>query len=149
MSYAVSTIYGEGQKFASSINQGSMYMEVSYTNALKFDNNFTITQPRSDAIVEPTVSNYVAMDRPFFMGTFEGFWVHKIYNDGHLVYTIQGVDQDMFIPIQHDIVESVSMDLPTESIPYDGPVRPPVPAPGVTAILGIAAFVASLKKRHR
>ena len=59
MGYAVSTIYGEGQIFASSINQGSMYMEVSYTNPLKFDNNFTITEPRSEAIVQPTVSNYV------------------------------------------------------------------------------------------
>jgi hypothetical protein len=147
MGYAVSTIYDVGQKFSSSIDQGSMYMEVSYTNLLKFDPTLTIMEPRSEAIVEPTVSNYVAATRPFFMGSFDGFWVHKVYNNGNLVMTVQTVDQDMFIPVQHDRVESVSMGLPTESIPYDGPVRPPVPAPGVGVILGLAALCAIGRKR--
>jgi hypothetical protein len=147
MGYSVSTIYDVGQKFASSIDQGSMYMEVSYTNPLKFDPTLTIAEPRSEAIVEPTVSNYVAATRPFFMGSFDGFWVHKVYNNGNLVMTVQTVDQDMFIPVQHDRVESVSMQLPTESIPFDGPVRPPVPAPGVGVMLGLAAIIAIGRRR--
>jgi len=147
MGYAVSTIYDIGQKFSSSIDQGSMYMEVSYTNPLKFDPTLTIMEPRSEAIVEPTVSNYVAATRPFFMGSFDGFWVHKVYNNGNLVMTVQTVDQDMFIPVQHDRVESVSMQLPTESIPFDGPVRPPVPAPGVGVMLGLAAIIAIGRRR--
>jgi hypothetical protein len=108
MGYAVSTIYGEGQKFASSIDQGSMYMEVSYTNPLKFDPTLTITEPRSGAIVQPTVTNYPQVPNSYFMGRFDGFWVHRIYRDGKLVTTIQGVDQDLFIPMQYDRVESVS-----------------------------------------
>jgi hypothetical protein len=147
MGYSVSKIYDVGQKFASSIDQGSMYMEVSYTNPLKFDPTLTIMEPRSEAIVEPTVSNYVSSLRPYFMGSFDGFWIHKVYNNGNLVMTVQTVDQDMFIPVQHDRVESVSMELPTESIPYDGPVRPPVPAPGVTAMLGLAAIIAIGRRR--
>ena len=147
MGYAVSTIYDIGQKFSSSIDQGSMYMEVSYTNPLKFDPTLTIMEPRSEAIVEPTVSNYVAATRPFFMGSFDGFWIHKVYNNGNLVMTVQTVDQDMFIPVQHDRVESVSMQLPTESIPFDGPVRPPVPAPGVGVMLGLAAIIAIGRRR--
>jgi len=147
MGYSVSTIYDIGQKFSSSIDQGSMYMEVSYTNPLKFDPTLTIAEPRSEAIVEPTVSNYVAATRPFFMGSFDGFWVHKVYNNGNLVMTVQTVDQDMFIPVQHDRVESVSMEFPTESIPYDGPVRPPVPAPGVGVMLGLAAIIAIGRRR--
>ena len=147
MGYSVSTIYDVGQKFASSIDQGSMYMEVSYTNPLKFDPTLTIAEPRSEAIVEPTVSNYVAATRPFFMGSFDGFWVHKVYNNGNLVMTVQTVDQDMFFPVQHDRVESVSMQLPTESIPFDGPVRPPVPAPGVGVMLGLAAIIAIGRRR--
>jgi hypothetical protein len=147
MGYSVSTIYDVGQKFASSIDQGSMYMEVSYTNPLKFDPTLTIAEPRSEAIVQPTVSNYVAATRPFFMGSFDGFWVHKVYNNGNLVMTVQTVDQDMFIPVQHDRVESVSMQLPTESIPFDGPVRPPVPAPGVGVMLGLAAIIAIGRRR--
>ena len=146
MGYAVSTIYDIGQKFSSSIDQGSMYMEVSYTNPLKFDPTLTIMEPRSEAIVEPTVSNYAAATRPFFMGSFDGFWIHKVYNNGNLVMTVQTVDQDMFIPVQHDRVESVSMGY-MESIPYGGPVRPPVPAPGVGAMLGLAALFAVGRKR--
>lgn len=146
MAYAVSTIYGEGQKFYQSINQGSMYMEVSYTNPLKFDPNFTITTPRDEAYVEPTVSNYAAPAHDYFMGNFSGFWVHKIYRDGHLVYTTQGVNQDLFIPIQYDSIQSVSLNV-SESIPYDGPVRPPVPAPGVGVMLGLAALCVWGRKR--
>ena len=147
MGYSVSTIYNIGQKFSSSIDQGSMYMEVSYTNPLKFDPTLTIMEPRSEAIVEPTVSNYVAATRPYFMGSFDGFWIHKIYYRGNLVMTVQTVNQDMFIPVHHDRIESVSMQLPTESIPYDGPVRPPVPAPGVSVMLGLAALCAIGRKR--
>jgi hypothetical protein len=147
MSYSVSTIYGEGQNFYESINQGSMYMEVSYTNPLKFDSNFTITEPHSEAIVQPTVSNYAAPPRNYFMGNFTGFWVHKIYCNGNLVYTTQGVNQELFIPIQHDRIESVSMSTSAETIPYDGPVRPPVPSPAVSALLGIAALCAWGRKR--
>lgn len=146
MGYAVSTIYDIGQKFSSSIDQGSMYMEVSYTNPIVFDNTLTITEPRSEAIVQPTVSNYVKAARPHFMGSFSGFWIHKIYRDGHLIYTTQGVNQDLYIPVQHDYVESVSMGY-MESLPYDGPVRPPVPAPGVGAMLGLAALFAVGRKR--
>lgn len=147
MSYSVSTIYGEGQNFYESINQGSMYMEVSYTNPLKFDPNFTITEPHSEAIVQPTVSNYAAPSHGYFMGNFTGFWVHKIYCNGNLVYTTQGVNQELFIPIQHDRIESVSMSTSAETIPYDGPVRPPVPSPAVSALLGIAALCAWGRKR--
>lgn len=149
MGYAVSTIYGEGQKFYESINQGSMYMEVSYTNPLKFDNTLTITEPIGESIVQPTVSNYAAPPRNYFMGNFTGFWVHKIYRDGHLVYTTQGVNQDLFIPIHFDQIESVAMSFTAESIPYDGPVRPPVPSPAVSAMLGLAALCAWGRKRFK
>jgi hypothetical protein len=148
MAYAVSTIYGEGQKFYESINQGSVYMEVSYTNPLKFDPNFTITTPRDEAYVEPTISNYAAPAHDYFMGNFTGFWVHKIYRDGHLVYTTQGVNQDLFIPMQYDTIQSVSLNV-SETIPYDGPVRPPVPAPGVGVMLGLAALCVWGRKRFK
>lgn len=150
MSYTnISTIYSEGQKFYQTINQGSVYMEVSYTNPLKFDPNFSITQPYGNAIAGTTVSNYSMPAHDYFMGNFAGFWVHRIYREGHLVYTVQGVDQDLFIPIQHDEIRSVSLNTVSESIPYDGPVRPPVPAPGVSAMIGIAAIVLVSRKRKK
>ena len=150
MSYTnISTIYSEGQKFYQTINQGSVYMEVSYTNPLKFDANFSITQPYENAIAGTTVSNYSMPAHDYFMGNFAGFWVHRIYREGHLVYTVQGVDQDLFIPIQHDEIRSVSLNTVSESIPYDGPVRPPVPAPGVSAMIGIAAIMLVSRKRKK
>ena len=146
---SVSLIYGQGNLFSSSINEGSMYVGVSYTKPLTFDNTLTITEPIGEAIVQPTVSNYPQVPHNFFMGSFEGFWVHKIYRDGHLVYTTQGVDQDLFIPIQHDRIESVSMNVAADVIPgpYEGPVRPPVPSPGVSAMLGLAALCAWGRQR--
>lgn len=146
---SVSLIYGQGNLFSTSINEGSMYVEVSYTKPLTFDNTLTITEPIGEAIVQPTVSNYPQVPHNFFMGSFDGFWVHKISRDGHLVYTTQGVDQDLFIPIQHDRIESVSMNVAADVIPgpYEGPVRPPVPSPGVSAMLGLAALCAWGRQR--
>jgi hypothetical protein len=81
------------------------------------------------------------------MGSFDGFWVHKIYREGNLVMTVQTVDQDMFIPMHYDRIESVCMEFPTESIPYDGPVRPPVPAPGMGLLVAMATLVAFSRRR--
>lgn len=146
---SVSLIYGQGNLFSTFINEGSMYVEVSYTKPLTFDNTLTITEPIGEAIVQPTVSNYPQVPHNFFMGSFDGFWVHKIYREGNLVMTIQGVNQDMFIPIQHDRIESVSMNVAADVIPgpYEGPVRPPVPSPGVSAMLGLAALCAWGRQR--
>ena len=144
---SVSLIYGQGNLFSSSINEGSMYVEVSYTKPLTFDNTLTITEPIGEAIVQPTVSNYQQIPHNFFMGSFDGFWVHKIYRERNLVMTVQTVDQDMFIPMHYDRIESVCMEFPTESIPYDGPVRPPVPAPGMGLLVAMATLVAFSRRR--
>jgi len=140
-------IYGQGNIFSTSINEGSMYVEVSYTKPLTFDNTLTITEPIGEAIDHPTVSNYPQIPHNFFMGSFDGFWVHKIYREGNLVMTVQTVDQDMFIPMHYDRIESVCMEFPTESIPYDGPVRPPVPAPGMGLLVAMATLVAFSRRR--
>jgi MYXO-CTERM domain-containing protein len=59
--------------------------------------------------------------------------------------TVQTVDQDMFIPVAHDRIESVCMQVSTELNGSD--CEPPdVPAPGVLAMLGLAALIA---KRSR
>ena len=148
MGYAVSTIYDIGQKFSSSIDQGSMYMEVSYTNPLKFDPTLTITESRSEAIVQPTVTNYPQVPHSYFMGRFDGFWVHRIYWDGNLVTTIQGVNQDLFIPMQYDRVESVSMTTEADNPEYEGPVgHPHVPGPSSGLLFAMAVICLAGRKR--
>ena len=148
MAYAVSTIYGEGQKFYESINQGSMYMEVSYTNPLKFDSTLTITEPRAEAINLPTVTNYATPPHNYFMGSFDGFWVHKLYKDGNLIYTIQGVDQELFIPISYDRIESVSMPVAlTPGGVVESRHDPCVPSTGTSVIMAFAAMCALYQRK--
>ena len=144
---SVSLIYGQGNLFSTSINEGSMYVEVSYTKPLTFDNTLTITEPIGEAIVQPTVSNYPQVPHNFFMGSFDGFWVHKIYREVNLVMTVQGVNQDMFIPVSYDRIESVCMDLVPEELTDDPQYHPHVPAPGMGLLVAMATLVAF--KRHR
>ena len=144
---SVSLIYGQGNLFSTSINEGSMYVEVSYTKPLTFDNTLTITEPFGEAIDHPTVSNYPQIPHNFFMGSFDGFWVHKIYREGNLVMTVQGVNQDMFIPVSYDRIESVCMDLVPEELTDDPPYRPNVPAPGMGLLVAMATLVAFSRRR--
>jgi hypothetical protein len=144
---SVSLIYGQGNLFSTSINEGSMYVEVSYTKPLTFDNTLTITEPIGEAIVQPTVSNYPQVPHNFFMGSFDGFWVHKIYREGNLVMTVQGVNQDMFIPVSYDRIESVCMDLVPEELTDDPQYHPHVPAPGMGLLVAMATLVALKRQR--
>ena len=144
---SVSLIYGQGNLFSTSINEGSMYIEVSYTKPLTFDNTLTITEPIGEAIVQPTVSNYPQVPHNFFMGSFDGFWVHKIYREGNLVMTVQGVNQDMFIPVSYDRIESVCMDLVPEELTDDPQYHPHVPAPGMGLLVAMATLVALKRQR--
>ena len=144
---SVSLIYGQGNLFSTSINEGSMYVEVSYTKPLTFDNTLTITEPIGEAIVQPTVSNYPQVPHNFFMGSFDGFWVHKIYREGNLVMTVQGVNQDMFIPVSYDRIESVCMDLVPEELTDDPQYHPHVPAPGMGLLVAMATLVAFKRQR--
>jgi hypothetical protein len=142
---SVSLIYGQGNLFSTSINEGSMYVEVSYTKPLTFDNTLTITEPIGEAIVQPTVSNYPQIPHNFFMGSFDGFWIHKIYREGNLVMTVQGVNQDMFIPVSYDRIESVCMNLVPEELTDDP--HPNVPAPGMGLLVAMATLVAFSRRR--
>jgi hypothetical protein len=144
---SVSLIYRQGNLFSTSINEGSMYVEVSYTKPLTFDNTLTITEPIGEAIAQPTVSNYPQIPHIFFMGSFDGFWVHKIYREGNLVMTVQGVNQDMFIPVSYDRIESVCMDLVPEELTDDPQYHPHVPAPGMGLLVAMASVVAFSRRR--
>lgn len=144
---SVSLIYVQGNLFSTSINEGSMYVEVSYTKPLTFDNTLTITEPIVEAIAQPTVSNYPQVPHNFFMGSFDGFWVHKIYREGNLVMTVQDVNQDMFIPVSYDRIESVCMDLVPEELTDDPQYHPHVPAPGMGLLVAMATLVVFKRRR--
>ena len=140
------TFNSNGQFFSRSEYQGALYQESHFANPLKWDNQFTITEPLGEALNNNTVANYPMMPNEYFMGSFDGFWIHKIFSEGRLVMTVQTVDQDMFIPVQHDRVESIAMS--SGFLPATADCKPPdVPAPGVLAVLGIAAVVGIRKRK--
>ena len=142
-----STLFNSnGQFFSRSEYQGSTYQEVTYTKPLAWDNQFTITEPLGEALNNNTISNYPVTPNKYFMGSFDGFWIHRVYSEGRLVMTIQAVDQDMFIPVAHDRVESIAMN--SGFLQAMGDCEPPdVPAPGVLAVLGIAAIVGIRRRK--
>jgi hypothetical protein len=136
-----STIYTEGQVFHQSQYQGSLYMEVSYTNPLIFDNTLTITNPVYPSIYAPTQSNYNITSSSFFMGSFDGYWIHKIYNGNTLVMTVQTLNQELFIPVPYTKIQSTTLDCRDDD---DGPY---VPEPTGAALITIAAAITVFRKR--
>lgn len=145
---AASTIYNSnGQTFSRSEYQGSTYQEVTFADRLRFDAQFTITEPLRGSLSGFTMANYPTVNSKYFMGSFNGFWIHKIYNMNHLVMTVQTVNQEMFIPVPYDRVESVCMQVSPETNGGPNAPAPDVPAPGVLAALGLAVIV--LKKPRK
>lgn len=133
-----STIFNSnGQFFSRTEYQGAVYQEVTFARSLVWDNQFSLTEPLGEALTNNTASNYPVTDNKYFMGSFDGFWIHKIYNHGQLVMTIQGVDQDMYIPVVHDRVESLCMSTTVEKDDLSTQMSV-VPAPGVLTALAIA-----------
>ena len=143
---ASSTIYNSnGQTFSRSEYQGAVYQEVTFAGRLRFDTQFTITTPLRDSLSGFTLANYPTVNNKYFMGSFNGFWIHKIYNMNHLVMTVQTVNQEMFIPVPYDRIESVCLQTATKSN-ESHPATSNIPAPGVLAVLGITV---TLLKRNR
>ena len=143
--YPTSITYNLGQEFAFSQNQGSLYLGMAYTEPLSFTPTLSVTEPINPAVLTQTVANYPTKTAPFFMGSFDGFWIHKIYLDGNLIGTVQTVNQEFFTPLFHDRVESVSMGVMNREPCAD--CHPHVPAP--SALLAVGLGVAILKKRFK
>lgn len=143
ISYSTSTIYDSAGRYLRTIDQGAVYLGDSYNYPSVFTFTSQITNPVTSALYLPTVSNYPQNDMPMFMGSFTGLWVHKIYNDGFLVLAIQTMNQDLYIPVQFDRVESVSFPMiPNQIGDTSVTYPPPIPSPSAIPILalGLAAF---------
>lgn len=137
-----STLFNSnGQFFSTSQYQGSVYQQVTFASPLLWDRQFTVTEPLGPAINGDTISNYPVMPNEYFMGSFDGFWIHRVYCSGRLVATIQTVNQDMFIPLVHDRVESLAMGSGfLDGAP--GMASTVIPAPGAVVVLSVAAVLA-------
>jgi hypothetical protein len=147
ISYSTSTLYDAAGNYASTTDQGAIYFGTSSNYPSVFTFTSQITNPVTSALYLPTVSNYPQKDMPMFMGSFTGVWVHKIYNDGFLVLAIQTANQDLYIPVQFDTVESVSLLTIPNEIGYVAAAVPPIPTPSVIPILALGMALFSRKRK--
>lgn len=135
------TFYGIGNHEYSVENQGSTYMLTNYGNPLQFRSAFSMTEPMGDAINTPTQAS-ATFPHTLFQGSSDGFWVHKLYLNDHLVGTYRMCNQQFSIPIMYDRIESVSLPVsPVEGSPTECTRGHDCPEPGAFILLLVGAFV--------
>jgi hypothetical protein len=145
MDYGSSTLYFTDRNFgysSTSLYQGSNYVGIDGLNPTRFNYSSEFLNPPSLYFQKYEVSNYAKLPSMMFVGDFDGFWIHRLYLDGNLVMIVQGVDQQLFIPVTYDYVQSVCLSTSPDA--YGGTsltVDPIVPLPGTSLILGLSALL--------
>ena len=145
MDYGSSTLYFTDRNFgysSTSLYQGSNYVGIDGLNPTRFNYSSEFLNPPSLYFQKEEVSNYVKLPSMMFIGDFDGYWIHRLYLDGNLVMIVQGVDQQLFIPVIYDYVQSVCLSISPDA--YSGAsltVDPIVPLPGTSLILGLSALL--------
>jgi hypothetical protein len=145
MSIAQTTFYGSGNFFYNTTAQNGVYQNHSFTSPLKWEMAYTAPTPTGVALNQPTES--AAFTHTVFMGQSDGYWVHRVFLDGHLVRTFTFVDQHFSIPIQFDYIQSVAMPFSPSFGAEMKSDDPCVPSVGASAALLIGAAFASFRKR--
>lgn len=138
------TFFGEGNFFYTTAVQNGVYQNVAFTSPLEWRNAYTAPTPTGASIIAPT--NGVNFPHKMLIGNSEGFWIHRVFLDGHLVGTFTMVDQQFFIPMEYDRIESVCMPF---SPPETGTTNADVPAPAGFAVILASAFMLGGRNRAR
>jgi hypothetical protein len=145
MSITQTTLYGTGNFFYNTEVQNGVYQNHAFTSPLVWNNAYTATTPTGDAITSPTVA--VGLPHNLFMGSSSGYWVHKLFLNGHQVATYTFADQQFAIPMQFDYVESVALPIACTPEPEDPGSHPHTPTPGGAAVLLLSALFVRLRAR--
>ena len=149
MSLTQTTLYGTGNFFYNTDAQNGVYQNHAYTSRLNWNFDYEAPTPTNVAISQPTVG--VDLPHIMFMGSSDGYWVHRLFLNNHLVGTFTFVDQQFSIPIKFDRVESVA--LPFTGVPAGGIECSrghggcDTPAPGSAAMLIVAAAITRFRNR--
>lgn len=149
MSIVQTTIYGDGNFFYNTTSQNGVYQNHAFTSQLKWNLDYTAPTPTGEAINLPTQS--VDLPHTLFVGFSDGYWVHRLFLNGHLVKTFTFSDQQFSIPIQYDSVQSVALvSSPTQGqgIECDHRHDGDCPAPSGAAALIICALMSRTRKRN-
>lgn len=148
MFIATSMLYSNGQVFNTKIDQGSTYLGYAYTTQLNYDYAYKMPTPTTEAINPATLAQST-LPTNFFMGRADGYWIYKLYNEGVLTKTVTLRDQEFYIPLVHDRVESVALTV------SQGPEIPicdhdnHCPDPASAILIAFSGIVAVGRKRNK
>jgi hypothetical protein len=146
MSITPTTIfYGSGNYAVSTQAQGGVYQTIGYTAPLSWHGAYSAPTPTGEAILAPTVA--LALPHTLFTGESSGFWIHRVFLDGHLVGTFTFTDQQFSIPMQWDTVQSVAMPFTGTPELECGRRGCDTPSPSGAAVLLMAAVFARSRNR--
>jgi hypothetical protein len=137
--------YGSGNYEVSTQAQGGVYQTIGYTAPLSWHGAYSAPTPTGESIAPPTVG--LALPHNLFTGASSGFWIHRVFLDGHLVGTFTFTDQQFSIPMQWDTVQSVAMPFTGTSELECGRGGCDTPSPGGAAVLLLSAVFARSRNR--
>jgi len=140
----VTVFYGSGNWEYRTEAQGGVYENWAYTAPLHWHGAYTAPTPTGEAMDAPTAA--VAMPHTLFTGFSDGYWVHRVFLDGHLVGTYTFTDQQFAVPVLHDYIQSVAMPFSPAEAGARGD-DPCVPAPGGAVALLCAALFTRFRAR--
>jgi hypothetical protein len=104
--------------------------------------------PTTEA-VNPATLAQSTLPTNFFMGRADGYWIYKLYNEGVLTKTVTLRDQEFYVPLVHDRVESVALTV------SQGPEIPicdhdnHCPDPASAVLIAFSGMVAVGRKRNK
>lgn len=140
----VTVFYGSGNWQYRTEAQGGVYENWAYTAPLHWHGAYAAPTPTGEAMDAPTAA--VAIPHTLFTGFSDGYWVHRVFLDGHLVGTYTFTDQQFAVPVLHDYIQSVAMPFSPAEAAARGD-DPCVPAPGGAVALLCAALFTRFRAR--
>jgi hypothetical protein len=139
----VTEYLGSGNFAVRTTAQGGVYQTVGYTAPLSWHGAYSAPTPTGEAVNAPTEA--MALPYNLFTGFSDGYWIHRVFLNGHLVGTYTFTDQQFAVPVQYDYIQSVA--LPFTGTPECGRGGCDTPSPSGAAALLCAALFTRFRNR--
>jgi hypothetical protein len=141
----VTEYLGNGNFTVRTEAQGGVYQSWGFTSPLGWHSAYSAPTPTGEALNAPTVA--VDLPHSLFTGFSDGYWIHRVFLDGHLVGTYTFVDQQFSMPVQYDYIQSVALPFSATEVAGARGDDPCVPSPAGAAALLCAALFTRFRAR--
>jgi len=141
----VTEYLGSGNFAVRTTAQGGVYQTVGYTAPLSWHGAYSAPTPTGEAVNAPTEA--VALPYNLFTGFSDGYWIHRVFLNGHLVGTYTFTDQQFAVPVQYDYIQSVALPFSATEVAGARGDDPCVPSPAGAAALLCAALFTRFRNR--